>query len=107
MYPYEQPVAPESVNISPKKIKKIISRFRGHIKSGKTLGGQLVVRRHGKVVINLAEGFGAMQSDKDLSARHPITPKTLFPAYSQGKPLAALAIALLESIMRLPCQAKL
>jgi CubicO group peptidase (beta-lactamase class C family) len=95
-FPFDEMVNPESVGMDAKKIGKVIERFKPQQTNGTFPGGQLVVRRKGKVVVNeaigVARGFRSDESSPVLETR----PKTLFPVYSSGKPLAGVAIAMLE-----------
>lgn len=95
-FPYEKPVEPSDANIDLKKVSDVVERFHRQESSGAFPGGQMVVRRNGKVVINvavgLARGLRSTESVKDVS----VQPQTPFPVYSSGKPLAAIAIAMLE-----------
>jgi len=95
-FPFEEKIEPESVGMSAKKLEKVVNTFKQQHANGGFPGGQLVVRRKGKVVVNeavgLARGFRSSESTSVLNA----TPETLFPVYSTGKPLAGVAIAILE-----------
>ncbi len=55
------------------------------------------MRRHGKMVLNESIGIARGYRPEDAHRRIPVEPQTPFPVLSAGKPLAALAIALLES----------
>ena len=95
VFPFEEVVDPASVGIKVKAIDKVVARFKQQHSSGSFPGGQLVVRRNGKVVVNEAVGVArGFRSDETsiLESR----PETLFPVYSTGKPLASVAIAILE-----------
>ncbi len=96
IYPHDNPVKPESVQMDPGKLAKVVERFCNQQRSGSFPGGQLVLRRYGKVVldeaIGLARGFRPGEAHPPVAAQ----PGTPFPVLSAGKPLAALAIALLE-----------
>ena len=95
-FPYEKPVDSNSANMDQNKLSDIVKRFKQQQSSGAFPGGQMVVRRNGKVVINeavgLARGVRATESTKTVN----VLPQTPFPVYSSGKPLAAIAIAILE-----------
>jgi len=95
MFPYEKPVDPTSVDMDLTILSKAVCLFRQQHSSGEFPGGQLVVRRHGNVVINesigVARGYRAGESIK-----FNVQENTPFPAFSTGKPLAAVVIALLE-----------
>ncbi len=95
-FPFENKTDPESVGMSAKTLEKVINTFRQQHANGGFPGGQLVVRRKGKVVVNeavgVARGFRPSESIPVLNT----TSETLFPVYSTGKPLAGVAIAILE-----------
>jgi len=95
-FPFDENVAPESVGMRAKKLEKVVNTFKQQHANGGFPGGQLVVRRKGKLVVNEAIGVArGFRSDESTSALNT-TPETLFPVYSTGKPLAGVAIAILE-----------
>jgi CubicO group peptidase (beta-lactamase class C family) len=77
-------------------MQRVVEAFREQHQNGSFPGGQLVVRHRGELVldhaIGLARGF---RQDEDTTPAH-VAADTLFPGYSCGKPIAGLAIALLE-----------
>jgi len=77
-------------------VESVIKLFTEQQANGSFPGGQLVLRRKGKVVINEAIGVcrGFMSSESIPAVETSI--ETLFPFYFCGKPLAAIAIAMLE-----------
>lgn len=95
-FPYEAPAPPDSLNIDGVKLTRIVDHFHKQQRSGVIPGGQLVLRRSGKLVLNetigIARGFRPSENTPP-SQVHPHTP---FPVLSAGKPLAAIAIAMLE-----------
>jgi CubicO group peptidase (beta-lactamase class C family) len=95
-FPYEKPVEPETVNIDGRRLKDVVARFRRQQASGLCAGGQLVLRRDGKVVVNEACGIARGLRSGEGTARVEVQSQTPFPVLSAGKPLAAIAIALLE-----------
>lgn len=96
VFPHEEPVDPASVDIDAARLAKVIERLQHQQQSGAFPGGQLVLRRHGKLVTNtcagIARGFRPAES---VSPVH-VQPQTPFPVLSAGKPLAAVVIAMLE-----------
>lgn len=76
-------------------IARAVARFKAQQSSGAFPGGQLVVRCDGELIVNEAIGFARGYRKEQGPVVHA-TPETLFPAYSCGKPLAAIVIALLE-----------
>ena len=90
--PIEKTVEPESAGMDAKKVGGVIELFNKQYSSGAFPGGQLVLRRKGKVVVNEAIGVcRGFRSDEPTSAVEASV-ETLFPFYSSGKPLAAVAI---------------
>jgi CubicO group peptidase (beta-lactamase class C family) len=78
------------------RLAKVVGLFKKQGSSGAFPGGQLVLRRGGKLGVN--EAFGIARG---LRAQEPhpslhVQPQTAFPVLSVGKPLAAVCIALLE-----------
>jgi len=96
MFPFEEIVEPASIGMKASKLDSVIERFKQQYANGAFPGGQLVVRRKGKVAVNeaigVARGFRPDESTPSLETRS----ETLFPVYSTGKPLAAVAVAILE-----------
>ena len=95
-YPYDPLVSPESVEMDERRLAKVVDLFKKQQSSGAFPGGQLVLRRAGKMVLNEALGIA-----RGLRAQEPhpplqVQPQTAFPVLSVGKPLAAVCIALLE-----------
>lgn len=95
-FPYEDPVEPESVNMNADRLARVVELFQSQQLSGSFPGGHLVLRRNGKLVLNealgIARGFRPSESISPVQV-HSQTP---FPVLSAGKPLAAIAIAMLE-----------
>lgn len=95
-FPYEDPVDPGTVHVNADRLARTATRFRKGQLSGSFPGGQLVLRRNGKLVLNeavgIARGLRASESVPPL----PVQPQTPFPLLSAGKPLAAIVIAMLE-----------
>src|SRR3990167_4322384 len=95
MFPYEKPVDPASVDMDRAILLKAVGIFRHQYSLGAFPGGQMVVRRHGKVVVN--ESIGVARGYRSgESLKFNVQENTPFPAFSTGKPLAAVVIALLE-----------
>lgn len=95
-YPYEEPVAPESVNIHPRRLANVVRQYQRQQSAGAFPGGQLVLRRNGKLVINLAIGTARGFRPQEATPTVSVQPRTPFLMLSAGKPLAATAIAMLE-----------
>ena len=95
-FPYEDPVAPESVNMDAGRLARVVEFFQSQQLSGAFPGGQLVVRRTGKLVLNDAVGIARGFRPSEPIPPVQVQPQTPFPVLSAGKPLAAVAIAMLE-----------
>jgi CubicO group peptidase (beta-lactamase class C family) len=95
-FPYENPVDPRTVDINPDRLAKVVKHFQRQQTSGAFPGGQLVLRRHGKLVLNEALGIARGFRSNEAQPPMAVQPQTPFAVLSVGKPLAAIAIALLE-----------
>ena len=95
-YPYGPLVSPEAVEMDEHRLARAIGLFKRQQSNGAFPGGQLVVRRDRKMVVN--EALGIARGFRDQEARPPMPAQdhTPFPVLSAGKPLAAVCIALLE-----------
>ena len=95
-FPYEDTVSPEEVSINREKLEKAVSTFKKQHAAGLFPGGQLVLRRYGKLVLNeycgMSRGFRTGESAEPMA----VQPFTQFPVLSAGKPIAAVVIAILE-----------
>lgn len=96
-FPYESAIDPAEVGMNPDRIQNVANEFLRQQQQGEFPGGQLVVRRSGKVVLKLAcgiaRGWQGRGGDTIVNVQHD----TPFPVYSTGKPMAAIVIAMLES----------
>ena len=95
-YPYGLLASPASVGIDKDRLARVIGLFKKQQSSGAFPGGQLAVRRAGKLVTNEALGIARGYRDQDAHPPMKVQPQTPFPVLSVGKPLAAVCIALLE-----------
>ncbi|HET9960075.1 MAG TPA: serine hydrolase domain-containing protein [Polyangiaceae bacterium] len=86
----------EGAGMDPARVARIIERFRAQQATGVFPGGQLVVRRRGRLVIDEAVGVARGYRDADHEPRQEFTPEQRSCVFSAGKPLVAIAIALLE-----------
>jgi len=94
MFPHEIPVDPPLVGMNAERVLAVIEQFRAQQRSGRFPGGQLAVRRHGKLVVDEAVGL-ARRADAQ-TPELPVSTTTLFPCFSAGKAVLAIAIAMLE-----------
>lgn len=104
-FPYEQVADPASVQIDARKLAGVVEKFRQQHLAGVFPGGQLVVRRNGKLVINEALGIARRYRNDEAASPVPVIPQTPFPSHSCGKPLAAIVIAMLEDRSKLDINA--
>lgn len=96
-FPYEPAAEPSAAGMHPDRLDKVACEFLGQQRRGEFPGGQLVVRRHGRVALNLACGIARGWQGRGGDTPVPVQKDTPFPVYSTGKPMAALVIAMLES----------
>ena len=95
-YPYEEVVSLEEVNMDAEGLRKVTDAFLKQQQDGRFPGGQMVVRRYGKPIINLSCGLARGWQARG-GERKAVQQKTPFAVFSSGKPMAAVVIALLES----------
>jgi CubicO group peptidase (beta-lactamase class C family) len=100
-FPYENPVEPETLGIDERRLSRVLGRFRRQQASGLFPGGQLALRRHGQPVLSEACGIGRGLRPEEGIVPVEVRASTPFSVLSAGKPLAAVAIALLEDRGRL------
>ncbi len=97
MFPHEEKVDPPLVGMDPDGVMDVVRRFKRQHRRGRFPGGQISVRRHGRLVIDEAVGNARGYGETDGQADPlPATTTTLFPCFSAGKAVLAIAIALLE-----------
>jgi len=91
---YEQESA-SACHMDEHKLQRVKQLFLRQQEQGLFPGGQLVVRRHGHVTLNVSCGVarGWQGRGGNILAVKQDTP---FPVYSTGKPMAAVIIAMLE-----------
>lgn len=77
-------------------IANVVAHFRGQRAKGVFPGGQLVVMRGGEVLIDEAVGVARGWRKEEGEEPRPVTPEQRFCVHSAGKPLVAIATALLE-----------
>lgn len=96
-YPYESVVSAAEAGMDGAKLEQVAQIFREQQVSGAFPGGQLVVRRRGKVALNIACGMARGWRADSGNSPLPVQMTTPFPVFSTGKPMAAVVIALLEA----------
>ena len=97
MFPHEETVDPPLVGMDDDGVQDVVKRFRRQHRRGRFPGGQIAVRRHGKLVLDEAVGVARGHGDEPGQGEpQEVTNRTLFPCFSAGKAVLAIAIALLE-----------
>jgi CubicO group peptidase (beta-lactamase class C family) len=79
-------VAPASVGMSESGVSHIVDTFNRQLTEGLHPGAQLVVLRHGKVVVDRASGLA------NKSRVTPVTPDTPFMTYSVSKTFTGMCV---------------
>ncbi len=95
-YPYEQPVDPAVAGMDQARLDRVAADFTRQQTAGVFPGGQMVLRRNGRLVLNEVCGIGRGLRPEEEIPKVNVRPDTPFPVLSAGKPIAAIAIALLE-----------
>ena len=97
MFPHDDVVDAALVGMDGDRVAAVITTFERQQRTGGFPGGQLAVRRHGKLVVNTACGLArGARPDEAQAPPMPATPMTLFPCFSAGKAVLAVVIAMLE-----------
>lgn len=91
------PADPARAGLDPARATAIIERFRQQQAKGVFPGGQLVVLRRGVLAIDEAVGVARGVRAEEGEAPVAYTRETQSCLFSAGKPLVAIALALLES----------
>lgn len=97
LFPYEPAVHANEVDMNPQGIEKVAGKFLLQQKQGIFPGGQIVARRHGKVVLKVSCGLARGWQGRGGETQVTVQENTPFPVFSTGKPMAAVVIAMLES----------
>jgi CubicO group peptidase (beta-lactamase class C family) len=91
-----EPIDLSRARMDPKRIAKAVAMFHRQQADGVFPGGQFVVRRHGALAVDEAVGVARGFRDAEGEPRQAFTPEQRSCVFSAGKPLVAVAIALLE-----------
>ena len=93
-FPHEGPPDPQAAGVDPERLARAIALFTAQQSRGDFPGGQLAVRRGGRLAADMAVGLarGLRSGETPL----PAAPHTRFNVHSASKPLVALAVAALE-----------
>jgi CubicO group peptidase (beta-lactamase class C family) len=95
-FPHERPVDAEAANVDGVLLHDVVNRFRRQQASGAFPGGQIAVRRAGQLLVDEAFGIARGLRTGSEPVCTTVQRRTPFPVLSAGKPLAAVAIAMLE-----------
>ncbi len=79
-------------------LARAVDSFRSQQAAGAFPGDQLVAGRHGKLIVNAALGVAHGYGKGETGPTVQVASGTPFPAYSCGKPLAAVAVAISKGI---------
>jgi CubicO group peptidase (beta-lactamase class C family) len=83
---YDREVSPASVGMSDASVRRIMATFEGQLARGLHPGAQMVVLRHGQVVVDRAAGIA------NLVRRTRVTPETPFLTWSCTKAFTGMCI---------------
>jgi CubicO group peptidase (beta-lactamase class C family) len=81
--------SPESVDMSPARLKRIVPIMQGYVDRGEVSGISTAVIRHGKIVHMESVGL------RDIERKLPMTRDTIFRIYSMTKPVTSVAVMIL------------
>jgi CubicO group peptidase (beta-lactamase class C family) len=84
--------------MDPERVSRVVERFRHQQSVGVFPGGQLVVRRRGVLVVDEAVGIARGFRDAEGEPKQEFTPTLRSCVFSAGKPLVAIATAMLEDV---------
>lgn len=82
--------------MDPARVAKVVEKFRRQQATGVFPGGQLVVRRRGRLVVDEAVGVARGFRAEEGEPRRAFSPDQASCVFSAGKPLVGIAIAVLE-----------
>jgi CubicO group peptidase (beta-lactamase class C family) len=82
--------------MDPGRVARVVASFRRQQEQGVFPGGQLVVRRRGRLVVDEAVGVARGLRAHEGEPRLEFTPERRSGLFSAGKPLVAIAVAVLE-----------
>ncbi|HET9929704.1 MAG TPA: serine hydrolase domain-containing protein, partial [Polyangiaceae bacterium] len=86
----------EGARMDAARLSEVVARFRRQHAEGVFPGGQLVVRRRGRLVVDEAVGIARGFRETEDEPRTPFTTTQRSCLFSAGKPLVGIAIAVLE-----------
>lgn len=98
-FPHDGPPDAAAAGLHPERLAQALKLFTAQQARGDFPGGQLAVRRAGRLGAEVAVGLA--RGMRPGEAQRAATPQTLFNVHSASKPLVALAVAALEEDGRL------
>ncbi len=93
-FPHDGPPDPQAAGIDPQRLARVFALFTAQQSRGDFPGGQLAVRRGGRLAADMVVGLA--RGLRPGEAPLPAAPHTRFNVHSASKPLVALAVAALE-----------
>ncbi len=93
-FPHESTSDPALVGLDISALERVRDLFLAQNARGLYPGGQLVIRRHGHVVLDVSVGLA--RGFRDGEDPQPVSRRTLFPMFSAGKAVVATLIGLAE-----------
>jgi len=85
----EAEIEARAAGFDPGRLARIDRHFAGYVDDGRLPGWLVLVSRHGRIAYTSACGW------RDLEARLPVEPDTLFRIYSMTKPVTSVAAMML------------
>jgi CubicO group peptidase (beta-lactamase class C family) len=85
----EAEIEARSAGLDPDRLARIDRHFRAYVDDGRLPGWLVLVSRHGRIAYTSHCGW------RDLEARLPVEPDTLFRIYSMTKPVTSVAAMML------------
>lgn len=102
-FPHDGPCQPEAAGLDPRRLARAVELFTAQQSRGAFPGGQLAVRRRGRLAADVAVGQARGMGPGETPA--PATAQTRFNVHSASKPLVALAVAALAEDGRIDVNA--
>jgi CubicO group peptidase (beta-lactamase class C family) len=95
-FPHEGVCDPVSAGMDPERLCAALLSFERQCARGAFPGGQIAVRRRGRLVLDSAVGTARGLRPAEREPRQAVDPRTRFAVFSATKPIVALAVAMLE-----------
>src|SRR5688572_4434813 len=93
--PLVRATSPEDVGLSAERLERLTRVTQGHVDSGLLPGAVMVIARNGKIAYFKSLGF------RDGATRAPMGEDSMFRLYSMTKPIASVAVMMLQEEGRL------